>query len=206
MVMPTLPRGFRVYKATNKLNGHFYIGMTGQLLRQRVKGHKKGSEIRGNMRFTDAIAKYGFDNFVFDELYLFDNKQDAWDMEIMMISDLNPHYNVDMGGPGSRGNLGKPQSDETKRKGSESRKAVWAKSRNQNSLDALNFGRERYAREVGSKPVRLINDGRIFASGKAAAKALGISGGSVSECANGKRDNIGGLMFEFVKKGATGGF
>ena len=97
-----LPRGFRVYKATNILNGNIYIGMTKNLLCQRKSNHHVVSKGRNHTVFSKAINKYGFHNFEFAEMYLFETKEDAESMERMLISELNPAYNVDIGGRRAR--------------------------------------------------------------------------------------------------------
>lgn len=96
------PRGYRVYKATNLLNGNCYIGMTKNLLCQRKSNHHVVSKGRNHTVFSKAINKYGFSNFKFAEMYLFDEKRDAEDMERLLIAELNPAYNVDVGGRRAR--------------------------------------------------------------------------------------------------------
>ena len=138
-----LPRGFRVYKATNRLNGNIYIGMTQNLLCVRKSNHHVVSKGRNHTVFSKAINKHGFDNFEFAELYLFDEKRDAEEMERMLVSELNPAYNVDIGGRRARPRIGlswaagesRSMSQEHKEKIRQAALIRWARKRAENKAE-----------------------------------------------------------------------
>lgn len=89
---------FKVYKITNKINGHFYIGYTKLTIQKRFKLHTKSKT--NKMPIVCAIKKYGIDNFIIELMCEFDNKNDALNCEIQLIQELKPNYNVHFGGTG----------------------------------------------------------------------------------------------------------
>jgi group I intron endonuclease len=109
-----------VYQATNRLNGHRYIGFTTQGLEKRRGQHLK--DARGKrrvMRFQRALLKYGPENFEFAVMADFqDDEELAKAYECEAIAAYKPEYNLTYGGEGgtldaetrakiSAGNLGK---------------------------------------------------------------------------------------------------
>jgi group I intron endonuclease len=89
---------YKIYKITNKTNGHFYIGYTKLTLEKRFKLHTKATTNR--MPIVSAIKKYGVDNFNIELLCEFNNKLDATTCEIKLIEELKPNYNIHPGGTG----------------------------------------------------------------------------------------------------------
>ena len=83
---------YKIYKITNKTNGHFYIGYTKLTLQKRFKLHTKATTTK--MPIVSAIKKYGIDNFIIELLYEFDNKLEATNCEIRLIEELKPDYNI----------------------------------------------------------------------------------------------------------------
>lgn len=192
---PSMPRGFRVYKATNLLNGNFYIGVTSRLLSHRKNGHITTAKSRKHTLFSRAISRHGAENFRFDEMYLFDNQSDAFDMEIMLISELNPAYNVEGGGVGSRHRIGTKVSDEVKKRISatvKKRRAGIPKETQPKRLRDLNL-----LAESKRKAVK-IDDGRVFRSVMDAAAALGSTVSAVSQAAHGHRPHVKGFKVEYI--------
>lgn len=107
---------FKVYKITNKLNDHFYIGYTKLPILKRFNLHTKSKTTK--MPIVLALKKYGIDNFVVQLLFEFDTKEDAIACEIKMIEEMKPNYNVHSGGTGGamygsmNGMYGKKHSSE----------------------------------------------------------------------------------------------
>jgi hypothetical protein len=93
---------FYIYKATNKINGKFYIG--------RCKGPIKNREYKHwwyainketKMPFPSALRKYGRENFIWNIVE--ETKEDNnGEREIYWIKKLNPQYNATLGGDGGR--------------------------------------------------------------------------------------------------------
>jgi group I intron endonuclease len=121
---------YKIYKITNEINGHFYIGYTKLSLQKRLKLHTKATTTK--MPIVSAIKKYGINNFIIELLYEFNNKLDATNCEIKLIEELKPNYNVHMGGTGGpmygpmNGMYGKKHTDE------------WLKDKSQSMLGEKN--------------------------------------------------------------------
>jgi group I intron endonuclease len=81
---------YRIYKTTNLLNGKFYIGQT----RQKNNRYYKGS---GTI-ITNAIKKYGGENFAVEVLENVDSVDKLDEREIYWISKMKPEYNISPGG------------------------------------------------------------------------------------------------------------
>ena len=89
---------YKIYKITNQINGHFYIGYTKLNLQKRFNLHTKSKTDK--MPIVSAIKKYGSDNFFIELLYEFDDKLEATNCEIRLIEELKPDYNIHRGGTG----------------------------------------------------------------------------------------------------------
>jgi group I intron endonuclease len=146
-----------IYKAENLINGRLYIGKTCGNLANRQWGHFNSARIGIRTIFHNAIRKYGKDNFKFsvlDNELLFESELN--EREKFYIKQFNSQipngYNMTDGGDGQslgwqspmkgihflsdeakeklrRANLGKKQSEETKRKRSDSLKKAYAEGR-----------------------------------------------------------------------------
>jgi group I intron endonuclease len=127
-----------IYKITNNINNKIYIGQTIEDLKKRWSRHNwtctKG---RNAMAITNAIIKYGKENFIIEQIDTANTIDELNDKEIYYINKLNslsPNgYNLTTGGGNKRlseetkrkiseSNKGKKRSEETKRKLSESHK------------------------------------------------------------------------------------
>lgn len=89
-----------VYLATNLANGKQYVGMSRLTLARRKTAHRRraASGERGCPRFYDAIRKYGFAQFSWEQLSEHDTEEQAALEEIRVIAMLHPEYNVLPGG------------------------------------------------------------------------------------------------------------
>lgn len=63
----------RIYKITNLINGKIYIGQTTYSLKARFTCHKH--HIAGKSLMTDAIKKYGRENFTIEEIEVCKNQK-----------------------------------------------------------------------------------------------------------------------------------
>jgi len=120
----TIMKQYKVYKITNKVNGHNYVGYTKLSLEERFKLHKNSKTTK--MPIVMAIKKYGSENFEISLLSKFETKEEAVLFEILMIEELRPDYNIHSGGTGGpmygsmNGMFGKKHSDEWKNNKSKS--------------------------------------------------------------------------------------
>ncbi len=88
-----------VYKATNCVNGHFYIGVTNRTLSIRQRRHIQDA-INGDSQlpFHRAIRKNGVEAFHWEILNIYPTYEKALDAEVRYIKRLKPKYNVLPGG------------------------------------------------------------------------------------------------------------
>jgi len=87
-----------IYKITNILTGHIYIGMTRKTAEERFEEHKKES-LKGKTKLYKNMRKFGVDNFTVETLeYCEENL--LCEKEIHFIQKLNPELNVTKGGNG----------------------------------------------------------------------------------------------------------
>lgn len=91
-----------VYQATNRLNGHRYIGVTIQGLAARESEHRKlARRPTGGFHFHRAMRKHGEENFVFELLGDFGPDEElARIYEREAIEAYKPEYNLSHGGEG----------------------------------------------------------------------------------------------------------
>jgi len=112
-----------IYKATNLINGKFYIGQTTKSLEHRMYQHKLSAK-EGKYVFARAIKKYGFENFKFEILCKCETIEELNNKEIEFIKRLKSTnrdigYNMTVGGSGcgsgeDNPSFGKKRSDEFK--------------------------------------------------------------------------------------------
>lgn len=135
---------FTIYKITNKINNHFYIGFTTENIETRLRGHYKSTKNGSTGLLHRAFRKYGYTNFRISILEQGENSIYGLTIaEPTYITWLNPEYNMTNGGEGSWGRkpsqetreklrlaaLGKKASLETKERMSQTRKGIPKSSR-----------------------------------------------------------------------------
>ena len=109
---------FIVYKTTNIINGHYYIGVHKQFT-DSFDGY-----LGSGTGLKRAIEKHGIENFQRHTLFSFDNVEDAYDKESELLNSLyklNECYNMRPGGRGIRGKI-HFHSDEWRKKVSDAHK------------------------------------------------------------------------------------
>ena len=101
-----------IYKATNKVNGKYYIGQTTYPLARRKSMHKKRAlssyEQGRNSYFYNAIRKYGFDSFDWEIVAEASSQEELDRLEAKFISEIPEGMSYNMM-PGGRFN---PMDDE----------------------------------------------------------------------------------------------
>jgi group I intron endonuclease len=120
------------YKATNNVNGKMYIGFAGDP-QQRWREHKRDAATGRGFAFHAAIRKYGWEHFQFEVICCGKNKKEMLEyVEPALIEQYNSSiskqgYNMCRSMKGGTVSLdinpliGKPRSEETKRKISETK-------------------------------------------------------------------------------------
>lgn len=91
-----------IYKITNKSNGKIYIGQTVRKLDKRIHEHKNAIKYNRKSAISNAINKYGIENFSIETLDIAKNYEELNKKEIFYINKYNsayPHgYNLRKGG------------------------------------------------------------------------------------------------------------
>ena len=139
-----------LYKITNTVNGHVYIGITRTAINVRWKSHVYSARHNIKSALYDAMRSYGIDKFIIECIKEFDSEQDLLQAEkdtIAYYRQLHGKtYNILNGGAsyfpikdmeahkanlrerrkGRKPALGKKHSDENKKLFSDVSKAYWA--------------------------------------------------------------------------------
>lgn len=196
-------RLYKVYKHTlpisvsGKENDMIYIGITCKKnIKQRWLG---GRGYDGNLHFSNAIKKYGWNNFKHEVLFDGLTKEDAEYKEIELIAyydSTNPTkgYNHSFGGNSigkysestkqliSQKNKGKKRNDDFKKRMSE---VHLGKSKSESMRNKLS--------ERSSIAVVCIETGIVYKSATFAGKELGIDNSTISKCCRGENKSAGKL-------------
>jgi group I intron endonuclease len=106
---------YLIYKIECKINGKQYIGYTKQSIKRRFRDHIKTSKTK-NYKLSNAIKKYGEENFIISEITRTNNKETALELEKHYIKELNTlgeGYNMTEGGDGGATTTGRrrPESE-----------------------------------------------------------------------------------------------
>jgi hypothetical protein len=95
-----------VYKITNNVNGHGYIGITQCALSKRWREHLCAARTGSDKRLYRAMRKYGTDNFSIAVVYEAKSFEELQRVECQLIIEHNTHakngegYNLTAGGEG----------------------------------------------------------------------------------------------------------
>ena len=190
-------------------NGKVYIGITGK---NPLYRWQRGHGYRNNTYFTNAIVKYGWDNFKHEILFDGLSKEEAGKIESELIlkhKSNNPEfgYNILAGGQLSR--TGIPCTDEHKQKTSHSLMGHWVseetkeKIRNARARQTF-FGIRRKASGRENNKAHSVNQYdefgnliRSFETVSEAAKYNSVCHQSISDCCNGKLKRVKGFVFVY---------
>lgn len=179
----------------NRANGKRYIGITHHEDPEKRWQHGRG--YFRNKHFTDAILKYGWDNFdhIIVESGL--SKIEACDLEKELIKkyqtqDKTFGYNITNGGEFFR------HAEESKRLMSEHRKG---KGLTQFSEEHIRKLKENHGGGTEKKKVRCIETSVVYESINDAARQIGASKKLISNCCNHVEhyNTAKGYHWEFVK-------
>jgi len=90
-----IPSDSGIYKITNTINGHLYVGSAVNL-RNRHNQHFNGLKRKdhGNPHLQAAFNKYGESAFVFTVIEIVEHKENLIAREQFFIDALNPEYNI----------------------------------------------------------------------------------------------------------------
>lgn len=152
-----------------------YVGITGNSVE-----HRWGQGYRGCTKMGRAIDKYGWDGF--DHRVLVDNlsREEAEEIEKILIHDLMTQddsygYNIESGGHTA------PMSEETKKK-----------------ISLANMGHHDRGGGVPRRKVICVETGEIFESCCAAARWCGSNSSHISNACRGNFEKTKGYHWKFV--------
>jgi len=204
-----------IYIITNMKNGKCYIGQT---IRKNPKVRWSCEKSNPHGLLGPAFSKYGIENFKFDTICEI-NECDGWRekldereiLEILARNSLQPNgYNIERGGRRYKGDgtRGKPVSEETKMKISNSLKGKKhsddrkkQNSENNKGEKHPRFGKLGKDSPTSKKVVQLDFNGeqlKIFDSLSIASKEIGISIQCISKCCRGESETSHGFIWRYA--------
>lgn len=115
-----------IYKITNSVNQKVYIGQTKKTIEERFQAHIKKAKLHINRYLYDAMNKYGYDNFIIEEIEQcadsqLDEREIYW-IAFYKSNNKNYGYNMTEGGGGGNTWSKNPHKEDTSRKISEHNK------------------------------------------------------------------------------------
>lgn len=186
---------FIVYMHINQINGKKYVGIT-HYSKNPNRRWSNGKGYFRNKHFTDAINRYGWENFKHIIIAEGLSKSAACDLERALIAKYNTQdkscgYNITNGGEFFK------HTDESKRLMSENRKG---KGLHKFSEEHKRKMRENHAGGSDLKKVRCIETNQVFESINAAARYINKNKKMISNCCNNvpHYNTAGGYHWEFV--------
>lgn len=81
-----------IYKTTNTINGHFYIG--------KRYGDFDHNYYGSGVILKQALAKYGKESFVIEVMCYCETEHELNEQEVFHIAEYQPWYNIALGGTG----------------------------------------------------------------------------------------------------------
>lgn len=103
---------YTIYKVTNLINNHFYIG-------QHQTKNLDDDYLGSGKLIRGAIKKFGRENFIKEILFVFDTKEEMNSKEKELVNlqlvENKTCYNMALGGTGGPIGLGSKRSDESRK-------------------------------------------------------------------------------------------
>lgn len=181
---------FVIYKATNSINGNFYIGASKNGMEVRRKAHKWDATrgTAGCRVFHKAIQKYGFNIFKWEIIGTAETYSELMKLEVDLIAQLKPQYNCTIGGEGI---IGLERTKEWYDKVSKTLKSKGIKPPGRTDFTS-NY-----------KPLVCLNDGKFFENVKSAKEYYKIGDISAIFRETDSQHRVQGKYFHFTDKQLT---
>ena len=218
-----------VYQHKNLLNNKRYIGLTKRL--PKIRWGSNGCNYKNTPRFWSAIKKYGWDGFSHEILYSGLTKEEACSLEIKLIHEYdttnkNFGYNITEGGDapspsqetrekisksliGNKFCLGKPCSEETKKKIRDAQKGRKFTEEHKKKISEAKRGKkqkpcpEETKKKISDshkkKPVYCVELNKTFPSIQECARELNILATYICACCKGRIRSIYNLHFSYAE-------
>ena len=180
-----------VYCHTHKETGKKYFGVTGRDPHRRWGNN--GCNYKSSPHFYSAIQKYGWDAFYHDVLLVVENNEKAGEIERELIVAYKTYlpqygYNIELGG-----NFNGKHSKETCRRISESKIGKPRSEETKKKVSVGLIGKMVGSKNAQSKPVICITTGITYESQGIASRSTGVDQGDISKCCAGKAKSAGKL-------------
>lgn len=201
-----------VYQVVNAINGKRYIGITIHAPEKRLKGHlsaaRSGSD---NGAFHRALRKYGAHLFSVAVIEKHETIEALKAAEVRLIAELQPEYNSTTGGDGRPGGGESHFTPEGRAKmrafhtgkgwhrGHRHTAATRARLREIGLQQTGWAERAAMGPKAISRKVRCMDDGAVYESAAAAARAYGVAPSALIELCRGQRNRktVGGKRFSY---------
>lgn len=109
------PRIYYLYRITNTQNQKIYIGQSVSPS-ARWRDHRNAAAAsKPNMVISQAIKKYGNENFLFETIACCNNQGDANELETQLVQQYESHISTGKGYNVSNGGMNAPKTEEWKR-------------------------------------------------------------------------------------------
>ncbi|MGL5415109.1 MAG: GIY-YIG nuclease family protein [Clostridium sp.] len=175
-----------IYKVTNLINNKIYIGQTIHPLAIRKSQHERSHLYGYKTTFSNAINKYGIDNFHWEVIYTATTIDELNEKESFFISfyqSLTTQNGYNLKGGGGNSFL----TQEVKDKISISQKG---------SLNHM-FGKTGDLNKTSKRTINLTT-GRIFGSASVAAKYDNVNFSHVCSVCRGTRASTNGFIYRYL--------
>lgn len=205
---------FTVYMHINKVDGKKYVGITSKKKPEQRWANGKGYSV--NRHFTNAINKYGWNNFEHEIIISGLSKEDACNLEQYLIAlhdTNNPEkgYNLSIGGACSA--LGVKQSRKTRLKRSASLKKIirseeWCKAISKGKKGQPNGLEGRIGKQSAISGIVIqieensLKEVNRFYGFDEMHRMTGFAKTPVREAACGARKRAYGFLWEYQKRNA----
>jgi group I intron endonuclease len=153
LVRPHTPQLHYLYKITNAVNGHIYIGQTIDPKKRWTTHKTKSRKDIPKELIEKKLKEYGIENFLFEIIATCNSQSSANLLEIQLIEQYdswvrhNKGYNVAKGG---QGNIGYKHTEESIRKMSKERQSKpWTLKVKRTKEHSKNFSASRKGKMVG---------------------------------------------------------
>lgn len=183
-----------VYMHVNKANGKRYIGITSD---NPLKRWANGKGYYRNKHFSDAINKYGWNNFEHVILYTDLTKDEACETEQYLIKyyqtqDKRMGYNLTSGGEHF------VHSEESKQRMSERRKGKGTRKRTPEQIEHMKAS---HGGGAAPSSVICLDTGERYRSINDASRATGINKKGISGCCRNKKNynTAGGYRWAYAE-------
>lgn len=197
-----------VYVHVNLINGKKYFGIT---IQEPEKRWKNGSGYSNNAHFTNAINKYGWENFAHFILYKDIPIKIAKNIEEMLIKE-HMSYDPRLGYNRTYGGELEKHTKETRRKMSKSHKGLKQSEEARKKISDAMKGREiseEWRQKISdAQPNRRSVEAIDHKTGERvyyfestmSAERSGFNRADIRECCNGKRKTHKGYVWRYAKE------